>query len=61
MHNHTAYHTPSTQNAAKRIESAFDTLGRLMHQEAKRYNEERKKVQENLNNGARITKHRINL
>lgn len=54
-------HASPTQNAAKRIESAFNALGKIMHKEAKKYNEERKKVQESLNNGARITKHQINL
>lgn len=52
---------PISHQSIQVISQAFSHFGELMQKEAKRFTDEQKKVQEKLENGARITKHRINL
>lgn len=47
--------------AAQELVKAFGSMAAVMNQESKRFNEERQKVKDKLNNGTRITKHRITL
>lgn len=46
---------------AKVISEALDAYQKAVKDSAHQYNEHRKKAEEQINRGARLTKHRINL
>ncbi|MDC5430794.1 hypothetical protein ACKER8_17010 [Acinetobacter baumannii] len=51
----------SVDNTAKNLKSAVEEFQKAMQDSANRFNEHRKKAEEEINRGTRTTKHRINL
>ncbi len=50
-----------SNESAKIVSDAVDSFKKAMQESATQYNEHRKKAEEQINRGARLTNHRINL
>ncbi|OOW10229.1 hypothetical protein MF4642_07710 [Acinetobacter sp. MF4642] len=48
-------------NSAKAISEAVESYKKAMQESVTQYNDHRKKAEEQIDRGARLTKHRINL
>ena len=51
----------SVNNSAKTLAATVDDFNKAMKDGLTQYNETRKKAEEQINRGAQLTKHRINL